>query len=117
MATSDESADRFDGRRRMHRAGTRLLSEDGRLTRLVRGHRLLFTLLFFGVLTAVSVTASFVLRFLVLDRFLATGMNQWHLWWLAMLAVTVPVRLLFLWARACIGSRGASPRSRTCRRW
>jgi FlaA1/EpsC-like NDP-sugar epimerase len=25
-------------------------------------------------------------------------MNQWHLWWLAMLAVTVPVRLLFLWA-------------------
>ncbi|MBK9775540.1 MAG: polysaccharide biosynthesis protein [bacterium] len=82
----------------MHRAGTRLLSEDGRLTRLVRGHRLLFTLLFFGVLTAVSVTASFVLRFLVLDRFLATGMNQWHLWWLAMLAVTVPVRLLFLWA-------------------
>jgi FlaA1/EpsC-like NDP-sugar epimerase len=98
MATSDESADRFDGRRRMHRAGTRLLSEDGRLTRLVRGHRLLFTLLFFGVLTAVSVTASFVLRFLLLDRFLATGMNQWHLWWLAMLAVTVPVRLLFLWA-------------------
>ncbi|MBK7670708.1 MAG: hypothetical protein IPJ24_04815 [bacterium] len=82
----------------MHRAGTRLLSEDGRLTRLVRGHRLLFTLLFFGVLTAVSVTASFLLRFVVLDKFLATGMNQWHLWWLAMLAVTVPVRLVFLWA-------------------
>jgi FlaA1/EpsC-like NDP-sugar epimerase len=97
MATSDESAERLASRRRVRRLATRLLREDGRLTNLVRGHRLLFTLLFFGVLTAVSVTASFLLRFVVLDRFLATGMDQWHLWWLAMLAVTVPVRLLFLW--------------------
>ena len=79
-------------------AGARLLREEGGLTRLVRGRRLLFTLLFFGALSAVSVTLSFLLRFVVLDRVLPTGFGQWQMWWLSMLAVTVPVRLLFLWA-------------------
>ncbi len=77
--------------------GSRLLRQDGFLTTLVRGHRLLFAMLFFGLLCAVSVTLSFLLRFVVLDRLLATNM-QWQAWWLAMLAVTVPVRLLFLWS-------------------
>ena len=80
-----------------HTPGARLLREEGWLTRQVRTHRLLFTLLFFGVLSAVSVSLSFLLRFVVLDAVLPTGFGQWHLWWLAMLAVTVPVRLVFLW--------------------
>lgn len=89
----------LDGGPRAHlrSAGSRLLREDGRLTTLVRGHRLLFTMLFFGVLSAVSVSISFLLRFVVLSRVLETSIDQWGLWWLAMLAVTVPVRLLFLW--------------------
>ena len=78
--------------------GSKILREDGRLTRLVRGHRFLFTLLFFGFLSALSVTISFLLRFVVLEIVLNTSMHNWHMWWLAMLAVTVPVRLAFFWA-------------------
>jgi FlaA1/EpsC-like NDP-sugar epimerase len=76
----------------------KILREEGSLTRLVRDHRLLFTLLFFGLLSAISVTGSFFLRFVVLENVLGTSTLNWHLWWLAMLVVTVPVRLLFFWA-------------------
>jgi FlaA1/EpsC-like NDP-sugar epimerase len=97
--THTDDSDQDSGRRRQLRSlGSRLLRQDGRLTTMVRSHRLLFTLLFFGVLSAVSVTVSFVLRFIVLDRVLASDFEQWQMWWLAMLVVTVPVRLLFLWA-------------------
>jgi FlaA1/EpsC-like NDP-sugar epimerase len=85
-------------RNRLRTAGAWILREDGRLTRLVRNHRLVFTLLFFGILSAVSVTVSFFLRFVVLENVLSTSMHNWHQWWLAMLAVTVPVRLVFFWA-------------------
>ncbi len=81
----------------LRQAGTKVLREDGRLTRLVRGHRLLSTLLFFGLLSAISVTVSFLLRFVVLENVLGTSLHNWHLWWLAMLVVTVPVRLAFFW--------------------
>jgi FlaA1/EpsC-like NDP-sugar epimerase len=85
-------------RNRLRTSGAWILREDGRLTRLVRNHRLLFTLLFFGILSAVSVTVSFFLRFVILENVLSTSMHNWHQWWLAMLGVTVPVRLLFFWA-------------------
>ena len=85
-------------RGRLRKMGTKVLREEGKLTRLVRGQRLLFTLLFFGLLSAVSVTASFLLRFVVLENVLSTSLHNWHLWWLAMLCVTVPVRLVFFWA-------------------
>ena len=85
-------------RDRLRKMGTKTLREDGKLTRLVRNHRFLFTLLFFGFLSAVSVTISFLLRFVVLENVLGTSLHNWHLWWLAMLAVTVPVRLVFFWA-------------------
>ena len=98
MTYTDDS-DQEAGQRPYRRSfGSRLLRQDGRLTTMVRGHRLIFTLLFFGVLCAVSVTISFLLRFVVLDRVLASNLEQWQMWWLAMLVVTVPVRLLFLWA-------------------
>ncbi len=79
-------------------AGRHLLREDGRLTSLVRRNRLLFTLAFFGILSAISVTLSFLLRFVVLGPLLVTTLEGWQNWWLAMLAVTVPVRLVFFWA-------------------
>ncbi len=85
-------------RDRLRKTGTKILRENGRLTRLVRNQRLLFTLLFFGILSAISVTFSFLLRFVVLENILSTSMQYWHLWWLAMLVVTVPVRLVFFWA-------------------
>ncbi len=85
-------------RDRLRTSGTRIMSEDGRLTRLVRGHRLLFTMLFFGLLSVISVTISFLLRFVALENVLGSSMQNWHMWWLAMLVVTVPVRLVFFWA-------------------
>ena len=78
--------------------GRHLLREDGPLTLLVRSHRLLFTLVFFGLLAAISVSASFFLRFVVLGPLLNTTVDGWQSWWLAMLLVTVPVRLAFFWA-------------------
>ncbi len=75
-----------------------VLREEGRLIYLVRRHRLLFTLLYYGFLSAFSVSASFLLRFVILEPLLQGTNNQWHLWWPAMLAVTVPVRLVFFWA-------------------
>lgn len=78
-------------------AGQYLLREDGTLTRLVRRNRLLFTLAFFGLLSALSVTLSFLLRFVVLGPLLVTNLDGWQNWWLAMLGVTVPVRLVFFW--------------------
>ena len=57
-----------------------LLREDGQLTRLVRGNRLLFTLVFFGLLSAISVTASFLLRFVVLGPLLVTDLAGWQTW-------------------------------------
>jgi len=74
-----------------------LLREDGLLTRVVRSHRLLFTLVFFGLISAITVTASFLLRFVVLGPFLVTAIDPWQGWWLAMLVVTVPMRLVFFW--------------------
>jgi FlaA1/EpsC-like NDP-sugar epimerase len=82
----------------LRRVVGRILREEGGLTRLVRNHRLLFTLLFFGLLSAISVTISFFLRFVILENVLDTSILNWHMWWLAMLAVTVPVRLVFFWA-------------------
>ena len=73
------------------------MREDGLLTRLVRRNRLLFTLIFFGVLAAISVSASFFIRFVLLADVLETGFADWQTWWLAMLGVTVPVRMLFFW--------------------
>jgi len=87
-----------DWKVRLQTGGARILREEGRLTQLVRSQRLLFTLLFFGFLSAVSVTVSFLLRFVILENVLSTSLHNWHLWWLAMLAVTVPVRLFFFWA-------------------
>lgn len=99
MSAHDESAAAAsEGRARLRDAGSRLLREDGRLTAMVRRRRLLSTLAFFGLLSAISVTASFVLRFVVLEDMLSSSFERWDLWWLAMLAVTVPVRLAFLWA-------------------
>ncbi len=85
-------------RDRIRTRGARILREEGKLTQLVRSQRLLFTLLFFGFLSVISVTLSFLLRFVVLDNILSTSLQNWHLWWLAMLGVTVPVRLVFFWA-------------------
>ena len=97
MVNKDEQQDERNFRGLMRMFGSRVLREDGMLTRLVRGHRLLFTLLFFGLLAAISVTVSFLLRFVVLENILGSTQHDWHLWWLAMLGVTVPVRLVFFW--------------------
>ncbi|MFT5316421.1 MAG: FlaA1/EpsC-like NDP-sugar epimerase, partial [Candidatus Krumholzibacteriia bacterium] len=75
-----------------------MLQEDAWLTRTVRRHRLLFTLAFFGVLAAISVSVSFLIRFVLLAGVLEDGIDHWQTWWLAMLGVTVPVRMLFFWA-------------------
>ena len=97
MKNQDEQQDTRDLRDLMRKGGSRFLREDGALTRLVRGQRLLFTLLFFGLLSAISVTASFLLRFVILENVLGTSPYDWRLWWLAMLGVTVPVRMIFFW--------------------
>jgi len=86
------------GRDGLRRAGGRMLREDGWMTRLVRDHRVFSSLLFFGLVSAISVSLSFFLRFVVLENLLDSSLNNWHLWWLAMLVVTVPVRLVFFWA-------------------
>ncbi len=72
----------------------RFLREDGLLTRMVRRHRLLFTLLFFGFLSVLSVSAAFLTRFVIMAGAFDTSAIAWQEWWLAMLLVTVPVRLL-----------------------
>ena len=63
---------------------------DGPLSRAVRQHRLLFFVMFFGVIAALSVSLSFVIRFkwswLVVD-------DRWPQWWRTMLVLAVPVRL------------------------
>jgi len=97
MNNEAKTSDR-NWRARLRAGGAWILREEGRLTQLVRSQRLLFTLLFFGVLSAFSVTISFVVRFVILQNVLSTSMHNWHLWLLAMLAVTVPVRLVFFWA-------------------
>ena len=85
------------------RVSRTLMREDGLLTRMVRKHRLIFTLVFFGVLSAVSVTLSFLIRFVLLSGVLETGINEWQIWWLAMLGVTVPVRMVFFCSMAKAG--------------
>jgi len=96
--SNDRNADRKGFRDSLRRSFGRILREEGGLTRMVRNHRLLFTLLYFGLLAAISVTISFFLRFVILENVLATSITNWRLWWLAMLVVTVPVRLVFFWA-------------------
>lgn len=69
---------------------------DGPLSRAVRRHRLLFFLLMFGVLAALSVWTSFMLRFEVWwksgdDLFNA---DKWRGWMAVMLLTAVPVRLI-----------------------
>lgn len=69
---------------------------DGPLSRAVRRHRVLFFLLMFGTLAAVSVALSFIIRFVWWwksgeDPF---PTDVWQRWMLEMLAVGVPVRLL-----------------------
>ncbi len=63
---------------------------DGPLSRAVRKHRVLFFVLFFGVISALSVTLSFVARFQWswLDKDF-----EWMHWWRSMIVVAVPVRL------------------------
>ena len=65
--SQSESTENPALRDRLRKMGTKILREEGKLTRLVRGHRFLFTLLFFGFISAVSVTLSFLLRFVVLE--------------------------------------------------
>ncbi|MBK7771323.1 MAG: polysaccharide biosynthesis protein [bacterium] len=96
MTNSDDSGENST-RQPLSAVGSRLMRDEGALTAFVRNHRLLFTLLFFGVLSAISVTLSFLLRFVVLDQVLASVFVQWQVWWLAMLAVTVPLRMFFFW--------------------
>ena len=74
-----------------------LILEESSLVGAIRKHRLLFTMLFFGLLSAISVTLSFFIRFGLLGGFLPTPDQSWFQWWLAMLVVTVPVRILFFW--------------------
>lgn len=64
---------------------------DGALSRLVRKHRVLFFVLFFGSIAAVSVVGSFLLRFEL--SWLRTD-TRWTGWMYEMLLVAVPVRLL-----------------------
>jgi len=71
--------------------------EESSLVGAIRKHRLLFTMIFFGLLSAISVTLSFFIRFGLLGGFLPTPDQNWLSWWLAMLVVTVPVRILFFW--------------------
>ncbi len=96
--SQSEPTETLTMRDRLRKMGTKILREESRLTQLVRNQRFLFTLLFFGLLSAISVTLSFLLRFVVLENVLGTSLHNWHLWWLAMLGVTVPVRLIFFWA-------------------
>lgn len=74
-----------------------LMLEESGLVDAIRKHRLLFTMLFFGTISAISVTLSFFIRFGLLGGFLPTPDQDWFQWWLAMLVVTVPVRILFFW--------------------
>ena len=98
MNNPANGSERKGVRNSLRRTFGKILREEGGLTRNVRDHRLLFTLLFFGILSAISVTGSFLIRFVVLENVLGTSIQNWHMWWLAMLVVTVPVRLVFFWA-------------------
>ncbi|HPF36602.1 MAG TPA: nucleoside-diphosphate sugar epimerase/dehydratase [Candidatus Krumholzibacteria bacterium] len=64
---------------------------DGALARLVRRHRVLFFVLFFGSIAALSVVGSFTLRFQF--SWLRPD-DRWTDWMRQMLLVAVPVRLL-----------------------
>jgi len=64
---------------------------DGPLSRTVRRHRVLFFVLFFGSIAAVSVLAAFYTRFSI--SWLSTD-ERWKQWMIEMLLVSVPVRLI-----------------------
>lgn len=68
---------------------------EGPLSLMVRRHRLLFFVLFFGAIAALSVTISFLIRFEL--SWLRT-MDDWPKWWRTMLIVAVPVRLAVFYA-------------------
>ncbi len=63
---------------------------DGPLSRTVREHRVLFFLVVFGLISALSVLLSFMLRF---EWSWLRDDPRWHAWRWQMLAVAVPVRL------------------------
>ncbi len=67
----------------------------GPLTLLVRRHRLLFFVLFFGTIAALSVTVSFLARF---ELSWLKKVPSWPEWWRTMLVVAVPVRLVVFYA-------------------
>jgi len=66
---------------------------DGPLSRLVRRHRVLFSLLFFGGIAILSIWLSFLARFKW--SWLKKGYDWGH-WFRAMLLVGVPVRVLLV---------------------
>jgi FlaA1/EpsC-like NDP-sugar epimerase len=63
----------------------------GPLSLMVRRHRLLFFVLFFGAIAALSVTLSFLVRF---EWSWLRSLEDWPVWWRTMLIVAVPVRLV-----------------------
>ncbi|MBU1072034.1 SDR family NAD(P)-dependent oxidoreductase, partial [bacterium] len=69
--------------------------DKGPLSQLVRRHRLLFFVLFFGAIAALSVTVSFLARF---EWSWLKRVPHWPEWWRTMLVVAVPVRLVVFYA-------------------
>jgi FlaA1/EpsC-like NDP-sugar epimerase len=67
----------------------------GPLSLLVRKHRLIFFVLFFGVIAGLSVTLSFLVRF---EWSWLRRVPHWPDWWRTMLVVAVPVRLVVFYA-------------------
>ncbi|MBC8423097.1 polysaccharide biosynthesis protein [bacterium] len=67
----------------------------GPLSLMVRRHRLLFFVLFFGAIAALSVTISFLARF---EWSWLRTVDTWPEWWRTMLVVAVPVRLAVFYA-------------------
>ena len=68
---------------------------EGPLALMVRRHRLLFFVLFFGTIAALSVTVSFLARF---ELSWLRKVPTWPEWWRTMLVVAVPVRLVVFYA-------------------
>ena len=67
----------------------------GPLSLMVRRHRLIFFVIFFGAIAALSVTLSFLARF---EWSWLEVLEDWPVWWRTMLIVAVPVRLVVFYA-------------------
>ena len=68
---------------------------EGPLALMVRRHRLIFFVLFFGTIAALSVTLSFLARF---EWSWLKKVPHWPEWWRTMMVVAVPVRLVVFYA-------------------